>query len=87
MLVFFDGILIYNKYWKQHVQHVDRVLKLLEEKQLYEKLLKCFFVVQEVENSGHIVSHDGVKVDPNKIKTIEEWKIPTTLKHLRGFSG
>ena len=37
MLVFFDDILIYDKSWKDHVQHVDRVLKLLEEKQLYAK--------------------------------------------------
>ena len=34
---------------------------------------------------GHIVSHEGVKVDPNKIKAIKEWKIPTNLKHLQGF--
>jgi len=37
VLVFFVDTLIYNKYWKDHVQHVDRVLKLLEEKKLYEK--------------------------------------------------
>ena len=35
----------------------------------------------------HIVSHEGVKVDPNKIKSIKEWRIPTTLRHLRGFLG
>ena len=35
---------------------------------------------------GHIVSHDGVKVDPNKIKAIMEWPIPKTIK-LRGFLG
>ena len=45
VLVFFDDILIYNKYWKDHVEHVDMVLKLLEEKQLYEKTSKCFFGV------------------------------------------
>ena len=45
VLVFFDVILIYNKSWKDHVQHVDRVLKLLEEKQLYAKPFKCFFRV------------------------------------------
>src|SRR5699024_2720129 len=37
VLVFFDDILIYNKSWKDHVEHVDRVLQLLEEKQLYAK--------------------------------------------------
>ena len=76
MLVFFDDILIYSKSWKDHVQHVDMMLKLLEEKQLYAKISKCFFGVQEVEYLGHIVSHEGVKVEPKKIKTIKEWKIP-----------
>jgi len=40
-----------------------------------------------VEYLGHIVSHEGVKVDPSKIKAIKEWKIPTSIKHLRGFLG
>jgi len=87
VLVFFDDILIYNKSWKDNVQHVVGVLKLLEEKQLYAKTSKCFFGVQEVEYLGHIVSHEGVKVDPSKIKAIKEWKIPTSIKHLRGFLG
>ena len=38
-----------------------------------------------MEYLGHIVSHKGVKVDPNKIKSIKEWKVPTTIKKLRGF--
>jgi len=45
VLVLFDDILIYRKSWKDHVQHVDMVLKLLEEKQLYAKTSKCFFGV------------------------------------------
>ena len=40
-----------------------------------------------MEYLGHIVSHEGVKVDPSKIKSIKEWKIPTSIKHLRGFLG
>ena len=87
MLVFLDDIVIYNKSWKDHVQNVERVVKLLEEKKLYEKTSKCFFGVQEVEYLGHIVSHEGVKVDPNKIKSIKEWKFPTTIKQLQGFLG
>ena len=38
-----------------------------------------------MEYLGHIVSHEGVKVDPNKIKAIKEWKVLTTIKQLRGF--
>ena len=38
-----------------------------------------------MEYLGRIVSHEGVKVDPRKIKAIKEWKVPTTIKHLCGF--
>ena len=52
----------------------------MQEKQLYAKTSK-------VEYLGHIVSHEGVKVDPNKIKAIKKWKVPTTIKQLQGFLG
>jgi hypothetical protein len=87
VLVFFDDILLYSKSWEDHVQHVDKVLQLLKEQQLYAKPSKCFFGVKEVEYLGHIVSHEGVKVDPNKIKAMMDWPIPKTLKNLRGFLG
>jgi hypothetical protein len=87
VLVFFDDILIYSKSWEDHVRHVDKVLQLLKEQQIYAKPSKCFFGVKEVEYLGHIVSHEGVKVDPNKIKAMMDWPIPKTLKNLRGFLG
>ena len=86
VLIFFDDIRIYIRSWKDQVEHVDRVLKLLQEKQLYTKTSKCFFGVQEVEYLGHIVSHEGVKVDPKKIKAINEWKVPTTIKQFARIS-
>jgi hypothetical protein len=69
MLVFFDDILIYNQSWEEHVKHFDRVLRLLEDKQIYAKLSKLSFGVQEVDYFGHIVSFEGVKVDPKKLNT------------------
>jgi hypothetical protein len=69
VLVFFDDILIYNESWEERV---DMVLKLLEEKELYANPSKCSPGVQEVEYLGHIVSHEGVKVDTNKIKAMVE---------------
>jgi hypothetical protein len=45
VLVFFDDILIYRKSWEEHVQHVDRVSQLLEEKQIYANTSKCVFGV------------------------------------------
>jgi hypothetical protein len=87
VLIFFDDILIYSKSWEDHVRHVDKVLQLPKEQQLYAKPSKCFFRVKEVEYLGLIVSHEGVKVDPNNIKSMMDWPIPKTLKNLRGFLG
>ena len=36
---------------------------------------------------GHILSHNGISVDPSKIKDIVEWVTPTTVKEVRGFLG
>jgi hypothetical protein len=78
VLVFFDDILIYSKSWEDHVRHVDKMLQLLKEQQLYAKPSKCFFGVKEVEYLGHFVSHEGVKVYLNKIKAMMDWPIPKT---------
>jgi hypothetical protein len=63
------------------------VLKLLEEKRLYAKPSKLSFGLKEVDYLVHIVSHEGVNVDPNKIKSTMEWKILKTLKNIKGFLG
>ena len=63
------------------------MLQVLKDQQLYAKPSKCFFGVKEVEYLGHIVSHEGVKVDPNKIKAMMDSLIPKSLKNLRGFLG
>ena len=58
------------------------VLQLLKEKELYAKPSKCFFVIKEVDYLGHIVSHEGVKVNAKQIKSMMDWLIPKTLKSL-----
>lgn len=84
VLVFFDDILIYRKSWEKHVQHVNTIL---DKHQLYFKPLNYYFGVHEVEYLGHIVSQEGVKVDPYKMQAMVEWEAPRNLKHLRGFLG
>jgi hypothetical protein len=69
VFIFLDDILIYKKYWEDHVQHVDTVLKISEQ-QMYAKPSKCSFGVKELEYLDHIVSHEGVKVDSKKMKCV-----------------
>jgi hypothetical protein len=72
VLVFFDDIIIYSISWEENLQYVERVLQLLEEQQIYTNPFKCAFGVQEMKYLHHIVSHEGVKLDPNKIKAMKK---------------
>jgi hypothetical protein len=72
VLVFFDDILIYSKTWSSHLAHVNQVLHLISKHQLFLKQSKCAFGASKVEHLGHIVSKDGVHIDPKKIESIQD---------------
>jgi hypothetical protein len=71
-LIFFDDILIYSCTWDSNLLHVEKVLHFLQENQLFVKNTKCSFRASDVEYLRHIVSQEGVKVDPKKIKAMKE---------------
>ncbi|WVZ58542.1 LOW QUALITY PROTEIN: hypothetical protein U9M48_008808 [Paspalum notatum var. saurae] len=95
-VVFFDDILIYSPSWAEHLQHVKAVFQLLGSHQLFIKRSKCFFGQQSVAYLGHIVSGDGVAMDPEPRWTAghdrtrhahcaASWASPaTTASRLRG---
>jgi hypothetical protein len=87
ILFFFDDILIYSKTWVDHLTHVDQVLSLPSQHQIFLNKSKCAFGASEVEYLCHIFGKDGVRVDPKKIEAMHDWSCPKTLKILCGFMG
>ncbi|XP_075492499.1 uncharacterized protein LOC142530553 [Primulina tabacum] len=59
--------------------------KLLRDKQLYAKLKKCEFWLEQVAFLGHIVSKKGISVEPSKIESIKQWSIPKKVSEVRSF--
>lgn len=68
--------LIYSRTWEEHFQHLEEVLKILEEQQFYTSLSKCDFGLTEMLYLGHIIGEDGVRVHQEKISTILGWPTP-----------
>nr|ABD78322.1 polyprotein [Primula vulgaris] len=86
-LFFFDDILVYSKTNDEHICHLEAVLKKMSEHKFFAKSSKCKFFQKEIDYLGHLISDQGVKADPNKIKAMLEWPVPKNLKGLRGFLG
>ena len=70
MIVFIDDILIYSKDKQEHKVHLRVVLQTLRERQLYTKFSKYEFWLDKVNFLGHVISSQGVMVDPQKIEAI-----------------
>jgi hypothetical protein len=87
VLVFFDNIPIYRKTCTYHLAHVDRVLHILSQHQVFLKQYKCAFGASEVEYLGHLVGKADVKVDPKNIEAMQDLPHPKNLKSLWGFMG
>jgi hypothetical protein len=60
---------------------------VLRENQLYAKLSKCSFFQEWINYLGHIISKDGIAVDPKKIEAIREWSEPRNVMEARSFMG
>jgi hypothetical protein len=87
VLVSIDDILIYSKNREKHKEHLNLVLQVLREHQLYAKLSKCEFFHKQVHYLGHVISKVGVAVDHGKIKSIMDWPTPKDVSDIISFVG
>ena len=87
VVVFIDDILVYSKDEQEHEQHLKIVLLTLRDKKLYAKLSKCDFWLKEISFLGHIMSAEGIRVDPVKIEAVVNWKPPRNFTEVRSFLG
>ena len=86
-IIMCDILIATTRSLEYHRQQVNKVLKILLDNDLFLNLKKCQFHVREVEFLGAIVGKGEVKMDPIKVKAIEEWPVPTDLHSLRLFLG
>jgi hypothetical protein len=87
IVVFIDDILVYSKMEEEHDEHLRIVLQTLRKHKLYAKFDKCDFYQKEIQYLGHVISAEGIVVDPEKIKSIMEWLVPKDVADIRSFMG
>jgi hypothetical protein len=84
-MIFIDNIMIYSKTLEEHHEHLQKALERLRREQLYAKLEKCKFWMDNMSFFRHVISREGVMVDPDKVKVVVEWARPISVFEIRSF--
>ena len=87
VIVFIDDILIYSKTKEEYGQHLRLTLDVLRQHQLYAKFSKCKFWLRSVTFLDHVVSDQGLEVDPRKTEAVKNLPKPLTPTNIHSFLG
>ena len=86
-LVYLDDILIFSESFEQQIERIKVIFNKIEQAGLKLAPSKCNFFLEKVSFLGHIVSKDGLQTDPEKIKALKDWPLPSNITDMRQFLG
>jgi len=81
VIAYLDDILVYSNTLK------EQVLECLSKRNLRLKPEKCEFHREEVDFLGFVVGRRGIRMDPENLRAVREWKPPTNVKEVQAFLG
>lgn len=87
VIIYMDDIFIFAKNLNDLETNTKKVLQRLRENDLFLKPKKCEFAKTKIEWLGMVIEEGKVTMDLGKVKGIQEWPTPTTVKQVRSFLG
>uniref|UniRef100_A0A0W0G6M7 Putative polyprotein n=1 Tax=Moniliophthora roreri TaxID=221103 RepID=A0A0W0G6M7_MONRR len=87
MYVYLDDIVMFLNSLAEHMRHIKLIIDILKQEKLYLSKPKLQILAPEIDILGHIVDENGIKMDPNKVDSIANWKPPTSRELLHRFLG
>ena len=86
-MIYIDDIVIYSKTLSDHIKHVNAILEIMRQKNIYINREKCSIIQREIKFLGHRISREGVKISDEKVKAMRGIKSPATKKELHSTLG
>jgi hypothetical protein len=87
MDIYLDDIVVYSSTLADHIKYVKLIVDILAREKLYLSKNKLHFLKSELKILGRIISDGGIRMDPDKVDTVINWKTPSNRDLLRGFLG
>ena len=85
--VYIDDMVVKSKVVFEHVEDLTNIFEILREHKLRLNASKCSFGVGSGKFLGYMVTHRGIKVNPDQIKTINNLQLPRNPKEVQKFTG
>ena len=84
---YLDDLLMYSKTYEEHLGHLREVMCRLRSAGLTVNVEKVWFAQESISFLGHLVSHRGVTVDPERTQGIRDFPPPRDAKGIARFVG
>jgi len=85
LVIYIDDIIIFSDTYNEHVASLRKVLQRLLDEKSWLKASKCQFFTKCLDILGHILTPDGLHMDPKKRKKVLDFKVPSNYRELRGI--
>lgn len=86
-LVYLDDVIVFGQDFESTLDRLRDVLTRLRAAGLKLSPKKCDLFKKKVSYLGHVVTTEGIRVDPGKIEAIRERPVPVNVTQLRSFLG
>ncbi|KYQ88897.1 polyprotein [Tieghemostelium lacteum] len=87
MWPFVDDIILFSTDLEEHKKHLHLFLQKVTERNMYLNTKKCQWMVDEIIFLGHLISAEGIRIDPSRFKALQVIRIPKNIKHLQQLLG
>ena len=79
--------MVYSKYDREHLRHLEKVFMKCRKFGISLNRKKSNFALEEGKLLGHIISKDGIKIDPERASSILKVGEPMSKKEIQSFLG
>jgi ribonuclease HI len=87
IVIYLDDITVFSRTDKDYCFHLKKVFLKCRRFGLSLNPKKSLFAMKEGELLGHIVSAEGVRIDPSRVEALQNLSLPRSKKEVQAFLG